>query len=170
MVICIATLFFKTDTMESQRNLPAPAKTSLYEYVAQHNLDGVNTLLNKYGVPSQTTVPDATYCLKVVCAKKGASTLKEVADIHPDKYLIREFITGGMHANADGQFSNCSGSCGCGKSNISGENLDLEEQWPKSTTDNKAATDAAVHNANTMGMVMIFSVLALTFAIIYKNH
>lgn len=157
--------------MAKIKNLPA-TKTSLYEYVAQHNMEGVNAVLNKYGVPSQTSIPNATYCLKTICANKGDVALKDVADIHPDKYLIQETIGGTLYSNcggcsgADGNYSNCSGSCKCGKSSFTGERDGASEWYYQNANSDKKPVST---ENNTLGMVMMFSVLALTFAIIYKN-
>lgn len=133
-------------------------KTSLYNYVAQHNPDAANKLIGKYGIPPQKSILDLSYVLRAIVNKKGDFFLKEIAGIHPDKYLITEYITGPADPNARESFANCSGGCSkCGKSSANGDNDEWLYDNVPPTQKTPATTD------NTLAMVVLFSVLALVF-------
>lgn len=88
-------------------------KVLIEHYVASNNIDGVNRMLNKYGVPTAKDTADAIQKLRYLLKSKGNEAMQELLSIATP---YRDMVVA-VQGTDEGK----SNACGCG-SGFDGEN------------------------------------------------
>lgn len=132
-------------------------RISIEQYVAVENPKAASQFLTKYGVPQATSLKDLADKMEVITYKYRELALADLANIDtPYRRLIMDSVNTEVAVatlipenviNYDGgcscknkkeeKKSNCSGDCGCKKSNIEGDSIENKIESKEINSDNK---------------------------------